>query len=214
MAASLAPLRGTLVRGKSGLPEAKVPGNARAEQSDGKRHRKQTSMHVVERVKRWGKSPPGLWQQGPHGKPHPGAMPNRDRNMGRFTPAVRVGSLSLCASTGLEEWSSKLGVTPAAQNPAYRLSAHFLLKPKSVQDGCLGRGRSLRREFFGQDEQGSGGCFLSAFRRRRCAGVQWRPTPTDLYRPLVYGAPGGGRRCAGLGPHRRIWDRMRHSKGV
>lgn len=33
-----------LSRGKSGLPEATVPGNARAERSDGKRHRKQTAL--------------------------------------------------------------------------------------------------------------------------------------------------------------------------
>ncbi len=32
-------------RGKSGLFEATVPGNPRAEQSDGKRHRKQTTPH-------------------------------------------------------------------------------------------------------------------------------------------------------------------------
>ena len=33
----------TRSRGKSGLPEATVPGNARAEQSDGKRHRNETA---------------------------------------------------------------------------------------------------------------------------------------------------------------------------
>ena len=31
-------------RGKSGLQEAKVPGNARAGQPDGQRHRKQTAF--------------------------------------------------------------------------------------------------------------------------------------------------------------------------
>ena len=57
--------------GKSGLPEAMVPGNARAGQPDGKRHREQTApISVGVRVKRWGKSPPGGWQQSPHGKPH------------------------------------------------------------------------------------------------------------------------------------------------
>jgi len=34
---------GFRLRGKSGLPEATVPGNARAGQPDGKRHRKQTA---------------------------------------------------------------------------------------------------------------------------------------------------------------------------
>ena len=57
--------------GKSGLPEAMVPGNARAGQPDGKRHREQTAPILIGvRVKRWGKSPPGGWQQRPHGKPH------------------------------------------------------------------------------------------------------------------------------------------------
>ena len=62
-----APFRG----GKSGLPEATVPGNARAGQPDGQRHREQTApVSTGVRVKRWGKSPPGGWQQSPHGKPH------------------------------------------------------------------------------------------------------------------------------------------------
>lgn len=77
------------------------------------------------RVKRWSKSPPGGWQQRPHGKPHLGAMPNRDRIMGRFTPAVRVGSLSVSVTACLEEWSSRLGETSVGQNPAYRPSAHI-----------------------------------------------------------------------------------------
>ncbi|BBU55497.1 hypothetical protein KU6B_17620 [Mameliella alba] len=64
-----------LARGKSGLTEAPVPGNARAGQPDGKRHRNETAVApevrtgspllvkpketVAVRVKRWGKSPPG-----------------------------------------------------------------------------------------------------------------------------------------------------------
>ena len=65
-------------RGKSGLPETTVPGNARAGQPDGKRHRKETASPLWRfakgcdgvRMKRWGKSPPHRWQQGWHGKPH------------------------------------------------------------------------------------------------------------------------------------------------
>jgi len=49
--------------GKSGLHQGTVPGNARAEQSDGERHREQTAS-----VRAW---------QAP-----PGAMPNRDRAWG------------------------------------------------------------------------------------------------------------------------------------
>jgi len=37
---------GRLIRGKSGLHGATVPGNARAEQSDGKRHRNQTALRA------------------------------------------------------------------------------------------------------------------------------------------------------------------------
>ena len=58
------------LRGKSGLPKVTVPGNARAGQPDGKRHRKETAMPVMVRMKRWGKSPPRGWQQSRHGKPH------------------------------------------------------------------------------------------------------------------------------------------------
>ena len=57
-------------RGKSGLSETTVPGNARLEQSKGQRHRDQTTSHVGDKVKRCGKSAPGFWQQEPHGKPH------------------------------------------------------------------------------------------------------------------------------------------------
>ena len=53
------------------------------------------------RVKRWGKSPPGGWQQPPHGKPHReqcriGTLRGFDRGSditaGSFCPKVRVGS--------------------------------------------------------------------------------------------------------------------------
>ena len=58
-------------RGKSGLHEVTVPGNARPGQPEGKRHRKETARSSDRaRVKRWGKSPPRTWQQGRHGKPH------------------------------------------------------------------------------------------------------------------------------------------------
>ena len=62
---------GVRPRGKSGLLEAMVPGNARAGKPDGERHREQTAAaSTAVRVKRWSKSPPGDWQQNPHGKPH------------------------------------------------------------------------------------------------------------------------------------------------
>ena len=58
-------------RGKSGLHEATVPGNARRGQPQGKRHREQTAGgSPPARVKRWGKGPPRDGQPDRHGKPH------------------------------------------------------------------------------------------------------------------------------------------------
>ena len=67
------------IRGKSGLPLARVPGNPRRGQPQGKRHREETALSLEKvrlrlgraMVKRWGKSPPRDWQQDRHGKPHP-----------------------------------------------------------------------------------------------------------------------------------------------
>ncbi len=67
------------LRGKSGLHEARVPGNARRGQPQGKRHREESALRVAKvrlcqsrvMVKRWGKSPPRTGQPGRHGKPHP-----------------------------------------------------------------------------------------------------------------------------------------------
>ena len=75
----MAEVRGNLHLGKSGLHQGTVPGNARAEQSDGQRHREQTASYVEPevrlrhnevRVKRWSKSPPRRWQHRWHGKPY------------------------------------------------------------------------------------------------------------------------------------------------
>ncbi len=66
-------------RGKSGLHEATVPGNARPGQPEGKRHREETALRPCRvRVKRWGKSPPRDRATGPARQAPPGAMPNRD----------------------------------------------------------------------------------------------------------------------------------------
>ena len=66
------------LRGKSGLHEVRVPGNARRGQPQGKRHREETALvpdlvrrKTKVRVKRWGKSPPRTGQPGRYGKPHP-----------------------------------------------------------------------------------------------------------------------------------------------
>lgn len=129
-------------RGKSGLPLARVPGNARRGQPQGKRHREETAP-LFEKVrlrlggvmvKRWGKSPPRTWRQGRHGKPHPeqcqigasrGGRSGASRDTARRDAnarEARVGSLTAVATRLAEEWSS-MGFGPG-QNPAYRLSAH------------------------------------------------------------------------------------------
>ena len=117
------------IRGKSGLQLARVPGNARRGQPQGKRHREETATtrevrlrQSVVKVKRWGKSPPRTWQQGRHGKPHPeqrqigasrqsgpgsrsGIPLARDAN----AREARVGSLTAVVTRLAEEWSSSPG---------------------------------------------------------------------------------------------------------
>lgn len=118
-------------RGKSGLHEARVPGNARRGQPQGKRHREQTAPvprpyrgEAGVRVKRWGKSPPRTGQPGRHGKPHPeqcriGASRGKVRATSRKAAGdlrrdasareARVGSLTPPVTAVAEEWSSKGG---------------------------------------------------------------------------------------------------------
>jgi hypothetical protein len=108
-------------RGKSGLHEERVPGNARPGQPEGKRHREETApAQAGVMVKRWSKSPPQVWQQDWHGKPHPeqcrigasrGLVPAFAGipPQGYFSPEVRVGSLIALVTSATEEWSSKGG---------------------------------------------------------------------------------------------------------
>jgi hypothetical protein len=136
-------------RGKSGLHEATVPGNARAGKPDGERHRNKTAAPVAVRMKRWGKSPPRPWQQGWHGKPHleqcqigppRGPVSALVDTAARRASAERgrVGSSSRAAMRGLDEWSSK-GATPE-QNPAYRPSARSLDRDLPTRRG-IARGQ-------------------------------------------------------------------------
>ncbi len=114
-------------RGKSGLHEARVPGNARRGQPQGKRHREESAL-LSEKVrlrlgrvmvKRRGKSPPRTGQPGRHGKPHPeqcrigasrGADPGPQgkgyRRRDASAREARVGSWTPPVTAGLEEWSS------------------------------------------------------------------------------------------------------------
>ena len=66
---------GLAARRKVRAPQGRMPGNARAPRGDGKCSREQTAdgpgSGAQARVKGCGKSAPGRWQQGSHGKPHP-----------------------------------------------------------------------------------------------------------------------------------------------
>lgn len=65
------------------------------------------------RVKRWGKSPPGGWQQTPHGKPHREqcriGIARGETRRAALPQQIRVGSLIRPVTAGPEEWSSIRG---------------------------------------------------------------------------------------------------------
>ena len=122
--------RSAMRGGKSGLHGNTVPGNARRGRPQGKCHRKQTAAHRAARVKGCGKSAPGPWQQGPHGKPH--REQDRIGTMREATPSpvsgpvVRVGCTRRLATGVPDEWSPRRGPRSSAlQNPAYRSAGKF-----------------------------------------------------------------------------------------
>lgn len=139
--------RGNL-RGKSGLPLARVPGNPRRGQPQGKRHREETAPPFEKvrlrlgraMVKRWGKSPPRDWQQDRHGKPHPEQCQIGASRGGRSRKGYRPQGCQRPRGPGwqLDRRGDTVGrgmvIQPrvtarGGQNPAYRLSAQIDLKP-------------------------------------------------------------------------------------
>ena len=141
---------GRKFRGKSGLHERRVPGNARRGQPQGKRHREETAMvsgpnlqgsnpgAAMVMVKRWGKSPPRTWQQGRYGKPHPEqcrigasrgkvcphAFGRAETSTGIFQPGGPGWQLD-CVGNGAARGMVIHGRKLPGQNPAYRLSAQI-----------------------------------------------------------------------------------------
>ena len=88
------------------------------------------------RVKGCGKSAPGAWRQGPHGKPH---REQDQIGMTRgFGPSlfrgqiIRVGCTSVLATGATDEWSPRRG-NAALQNPAYRSTGVFLRRAFSLR---------------------------------------------------------------------------------
>lgn len=86
------------VRGKSGLHETRVAGNARPAGFFGDRPRESATeskppmacLQAQARVKGCGKSAPGLRQRGPHGKPHP-----EQGRIGAARPRKRAGAFRI-----------------------------------------------------------------------------------------------------------------------
>ena len=129
-------------RGKSGLLEAMVPGNARAGKPDGKRHREQTAVvSATVRVKRWSKSPPGSWQQFPHGKPHlEQCQIGISRGFALRAASVQKSGLAArgrLATGGQDEWSSSPGSRSGMDR--IRLIGSPRVSSSQRQKGKLGR---------------------------------------------------------------------------
>lgn len=106
--------RGRSPRGKSGLHEARAPGNARRGQPQGKRHREETAAPRGGKGETVGQEPTAGRATGPARQAPPGAMPNRGLAGGQpprvgFRPEARVGSTSGAATRRPEEWPSMGG---------------------------------------------------------------------------------------------------------
>ena len=121
-------------RGKSGLHETRVAGNARRRAFGGARESATESKPPMAprkrgaqaRVKGCGKSAPGRWQQGPHGKPHPeqGRIGVSCRKAGGFRAerpglAARAVEQSPAQMNGCHPGAGPQGYRPGRQNPAY-----------------------------------------------------------------------------------------------
>ncbi len=132
-------------------------------------------------VKRWGKSPPRVWQQNRLGKPHPeqcrigascGLVPDHRPGVppqGHFSPEARVGSLTALVTGAAEEWSS-MGGNPRDRT---RLTGHPHAFPKNRY------GHKLRIVRCGDPEHDDVGRkhhpALVSERSRDCLG---KPVPT------------------------------------
>ena len=224
---------GRKTRGKSGLHEARVPGNARRGQPQGKRHREETAFcgpPQAVMVKRWGKSPPRDWQQDRHGKPHPeqcrigasrGTGLSGYRRRDASAREARVGSWTPSARWGLEEWSSR-GETPG-QNPAYRPSARFAAGAGGASPPGSPRG------YLDQSEGQSAVASLSSWPKypggagagpRFCLARRIPPAaPFSLLTPPGARLKGGlqgftGEAHVSLWQEKRLWRSRRRSRSV
>lgn len=154
-------------RGKSGLHEARVPGNARRGQPQGKRHREESapvpgsSWHETGvMVKRWGKSPPRTGQPERYGKPHPeqcriGALSGKVRiHIPQGLPETSAGMLQpLGPGWQLDRPGNRCGRgmviqrgNPWTESGLQAIRAFFLLQSPDAVDSaaCTGKRRASR----------------------------------------------------------------------
>ena len=100
-----------------------MPDNVRRGQPQGKCHRKQTARSQDRvRVKGWGKSPPRLWKQRRHGKPHReqnriGMTRNAQALQPVSGPVIRVGCKRRRASAVPDEWLPRSGLGRSHTEP-------------------------------------------------------------------------------------------------
>ena len=184
-------IAGRKFRGKSGLHEVRVPGNARRGQPQGKRHREESALvsgassaATKVMVKRWGKSPPRTGQPGRYGKPHPeqcriGALCGKVRSsIAQAMPETSAGTLQ------------PLGPGWQLDRPGNR----------------CGRGMVIQRR---KPWTESGLQAIRAFFL-----LQW-PDAVDSAAPM--GKRRASRICEGLSPlmqERRLWPNRRRSRSV
>lgn len=147
-------------RGKSGLPEARVPGNARRGQPQGKRHREETAPARRGDGEKVGQEPTAGLATGPARQAPPGAMPNRGLArkgpghqpqgcrrppQGRFSPRGPGWQLDRRGNADGRGMVIQ-GAQAPGQNPAYRPSAQLSLgRRDTIERGLPAGPRSGHR---------------------------------------------------------------------
>ena len=116
-----------------------MPDNVRRGRPQGKCHRKQTARFSDRvRVKGWGKSPPRLWKQRRHGKPH------REQNRIGMTrsaqalqpvsgPVIRVGCTRRRASAVPDEWLPRSGLGRSHTEPGLQANWQIIALPPKAR---------------------------------------------------------------------------------
>ena len=159
-----------------------MPDNVRRGRPQGKCHRKQTARSSDRvRVKGWGKSPPRLWQQRRHGKPH------REQNRIGMTrtakavqpvsgPVIRVGCMRRRASGVPDEWLPRSGLGRSHTEPGLQANWQIFLRR------CRCSSCALQKQFSGRQK-----CWFSASLHYR--EETFSPVKTNRFGASVQGDP-------------------------